>query len=198
MMTRKFLVGSNNVKKRKEIQRMVGDLDFEVVTPQEIGLIGEPEETGETFAQNAAIKAYYYAEASGLLTLADDSGLVVDALGGLPGVRSARYAGLDATDQENCRKLLDAMKDVPDENRTAHFECAMTLVRDGRIIATALGICHGIILREKRGSSGFGYDPVFYFPAENKTFAELDPDVKNSYSHRGKALEQIKRALEKN
>lgn len=196
-MAHKILVGSNNVKKRKEIERIICALDFETITPQEIGLQGEPEETGETFAQNAAIKAFYYGKASGLLTLADDSGLVVDALGGLPGVRSARYAGLNATDQDNCRKLLDAMKDVPDEKRTAHFACAMTLVQEGRIIATALGKCHGIILREKRGFSGFGYDPVFFFPRENKTFAELPPDVKNEHSHRGDALRQIKIALEK-
>jgi len=196
-MTRKILVGSNNVKKRKEIETLFGGLDFQVLVPQDLGVEGEPEETGETFAQNAAIKAFYYSDASGLLTLADDSGLVVDALGGRPGVRSARYAGPGATDQDNCLKLLDAMKDVPDEKRTAHFACAMTLVDGGRIIATALGKCHGVILREKRGVSGFGYDPVFFFPGEDKTFAELPPEIKNRHSHRGNALRQIKIALEK-
>jgi XTP/dITP diphosphohydrolase len=205
-MTRKLLVGSNNIKKRNEIRRILGDLGFEILTPQEAAggadgnsaeLLTEPEETGETFIENATIKALHYAAASGMLTIADDSGLSVDALGGLPGVRSSRYAGENATDEENCAKLLEAMRDVPDAERTARFQCAVVVAGPEGVLAEALGTCRGIIMREKAGEGGFGYDPLFYYPPEERTFAQLAPEVKNRVSHRGDALRRIRRALEK-
>jgi XTP/dITP diphosphohydrolase len=194
-MTRKLLVGSNNANKRAEIAKIISDLDFEVVTPNELGIFEIPEETGKTFLENATIKAVFFAAASGLLTLADDSGLVVDALGGLPGVRSARFAGEDATDADNCKKLIDAMKDVPDGERTARFECTIVLADRSGVRASARGACEGSIGRAASGSSGFGYDPLFFYPPEGVTFAQLSPELKNSVSHRGAALRGIREAL---
>jgi XTP/dITP diphosphohydrolase len=194
-MTHRLLVGSNNVKKRAEIQTILRGLDLVAVTPQEVGIVGEPEETGETFAENAAIKALFYSAASGLLTLADDSGLMVDAIDGLPGVRSSRYAGEQASDEENCQKLIEALRDVPDSKRTARFHCAIAVAEQGKIVATAAGECVGRILHKKAGTSGFGYDPLFFFPPEGMAFAQLPPETKNRVSHRGAALRQIREAL---
>jgi len=196
-MTRKLLIGSNNVKKRAEIEKILHDCDFEVVTPQELAIAEEPEETGATFLENAEIKARFYALESGCLTLADDSGLSVDALGGAPGVRSARYAGEDATDEENCSKLLAALTAVADADRTARFQCAVVVADPDGVLATAHGHCEGLIMKERAGESGFGYDPLFLYPPEGITFAQLEPAIKNRVSHRGRALEKIRGFLEK-
>ena len=201
-MMRKLLVGSNNMKKRDEIRKILGDLGFEILTIKDALAAGaapveEPEETGETFMENATIKALHYAGATGITTLADDSGLSVDALGGRPGVRSSRYAGDDATDNDNCRKLLEAMRDVPDAERTAQFQCAVVIADHSGVKATSLGTCRGVIMRKKAGTRGFGYDPLFYYPPEGKTFAQLPPDVKNKVSHRAAALRKIREALER-
>ncbi len=196
-MTRKLLIGSNNVKKREEIGKILHDCDFEIVTPQELSIVEEPEETGATFMENAEIKARYYASESGFLTLADDSGLSVDALGGAPGVRSSRYAGEDATDDENCNKLLEELATVADPDRTARFQCAIVVVEPDAVLATALGKCEGHILRRRAGENGFGYDPLFLYPPKGITFAQLGPEIKNRVSHRGRALEKIRVFLER-
>ncbi len=153
------------------------------------------EENAPTFAENAAGKALYYSRLREGLIFADDSGLVVPALGGAPGVRSARYAGADATNAERIAKLLRELHGKKGVERAAHFVCAIALARAGRPIAIVTARVDGAILESPRGSGGFGYDPVFYFPALNKTFAELLPEEKNRISHRGKAFRKLLAAM---
>ena len=172
------------------MQNILGALGMEVMLERDAGVDVEVEETGTTFAENSLLKAQAVFDATGLATVADDSGLMVDALGGAPGVYSARYGGLH-TDAERIALLLENMKDVPDEKRTAQFVCAVTcLLPDGRKIAVQ-GVCPGVILRAPRGEGGFGYDPVFYLPEFGKTFAELAGEEKNRISHRGRALREF-------
>jgi XTP/dITP diphosphohydrolase len=162
--------------------------------------IPAPPEDESTFDGNACSKAIYYSlQAPGVLVLADDSGLEVDALGGLPGVRSARYAedagfpttaGL-STDEHNNACLLDALKDVPEAKRSARYRCVLAAAKDGRIIATADGVVEGQILVKPHGDSGFGYDPLFFLPGMGKTMAELDASAKLAFSHRGRALKKL-------
>lgn len=194
-MTRKLLLGSNNSHKRDEIRKVLAGLDISIVTPREAGVEKEPEENGTTFLENAVAKALYYAKESGLLTLADDSGLEVDALDGRPGVWSARYAGEDASDSDNLLKLLDELKDVPDNRRSARFQCVVAVADREGLLADAAGACSGFIIREPRGTSGFGYDPVFLYPPEGRTFAELSEGIKNRVSHRAAALQAIREKL---
>ncbi len=195
-MTRKLLLGSNNQHKMEEIRKILAGLDIDIVTPKEVGVQDEPEETGDTFLENATTKALYYAGQSGLLTLADDSGLSVDALDGRPGVRSARYAGTNASDGDNVHKLLCELNDVPDSRRTARFQCVMVVANPDGVLAKASGACSGVIIRESRGTSGFGYDPVFLYPPEGKTFAEIASELKNRVSHRAMALLAIREKIE--
>jgi XTP/dITP diphosphohydrolase len=196
-VTTKLLLGSNNAKKRKELAEILEGLDIELVVPADLGDFEEPEETGTTFEENAGIKAAYYAEKTGLPTLADDSGLVVDALHGKPGVHSSRYAGEQATDLDNCKKLLDALADVPEPERTARFMCCIVVVHEGSVVGTAEGACEGVILKEMKGAGGFGYDPLFLYEPEALTFAELPAESKNRISHRARALQGIRPVLEK-
>lgn len=155
----------------------------------------EPEESGRTFEENALIKARAVSRYTGRTALADDSGLEVDALNGAPGVRSARYAGDHASDGENLCRLLDALDGVDESGRTARFRCVVAVVAPDGGAWTAEGVCEGGILREPRGESGFGYDPVFVPAGYDKTFAELDAGVKNRISHRAMALRRIAEAL---
>ena len=155
----------------------------------------EFEENALTFAENAAGKALHYSRLSEGLVFADDSGLVVPALGGAPGVHSARYAGKDATNSHRIDKLLVAMRDKSGEQRSAHFVCASALAQKGRALAVVTDRVDGEILESPRGAGGFGYDPVFYFPALKKTFAELSAEEKNQLSHRGKAFRKLLAAL---
>ncbi len=191
-MFQKIILASNNPGKIREIQSLLSGLEIEIL-PQGIFFKEEAEETGLTFVENALIKARHAARLSGLPAIADDSGLEVDALGGAPGVYSARYAGPSATDAENNAKLLGELANVDDIKRTARFRCAMVYVRDAAdahpIIADAAW--EGRILREKRGGNGFGYDPLFFVPALGCASAELPPDVKNQISHRGQALRKL-------
>ncbi len=183
----KFVLASNNKKKIKELRTILSKLlpDCEVLSLGDIGFTGDIEENGATFEENSVIKASVPAKL-GYIGVADDSGLCVDALDGAPGIHSARYSG--GGDNENIEKLLCELKDVPDEKRTAKFVCVMSAVfPDGKII-TARGEAHGVILRERRGEDGFGYDPLFYSDDLKKTFAEAEPDEKNGVSHRGRAL----------
>lgn len=185
----KFLLASNNEHKLSEINRILSELDIDVVTPSQIGISIEVDENGSTFEENALIKAKYAAEALGMPAIADDSGLVVFALNGQPGIFSARFAGENATDLDRINKLLSMMDGVVD--RQAQFVCAIAFCDMDGFTFTVRGVCDGQITESPVGENGFGYDPVFCFPGLNKTFAQLVPDEKNRISHRGSALEQF-------
>ncbi len=185
-----LVIATRNKNKLKEFREILKDLQIQILSLDDFGPIPEAVEDGETFDDNAYKKAILTANILGLPAIADDSGLVVEALGGAPGVRSARYASEDATDEDNLQKLLAELKGV--ENRKAHFECVLSIAVPSGPALTYEGSCEGIILDEKRGESGFGYDPVFYYEEYAKTFAELTMQEKNNVSHRGKALAQVK------
>jgi XTP/dITP diphosphohydrolase len=193
MSGRRIVLASGNPGKIREIAELFSELDVEIVAQSEFG-IDSPEETGETFVENALLKARYAAGKSGLPAMADDSGIAVDALDGRPGVRSARYAGENASDDENLDKLIEEMKDVPDERRGAGFHCAAVLAfpDDEREPVIAEGVWRGTLLRERRGQGGFGYDPVFLDTVAGKTGAEMSRDEKNGVSHRGQAFRKLK------
>ncbi|AQU03469.1 non-canonical purine NTP pyrophosphatase [Dehalococcoides mccartyi] len=193
----KLLLASNNRGKLREYASLLSSSGFELVTPADMGIDITVAETGTTFEENARLKAAVLAEVSGLLTLADDSGLAVDALGGEPGVYSARYAGENATDTDRNAYLLSKMHTIPAEKRTARFCCVIAIAQPGHIIATFEGTCEGFIGTEPRGTNGFGYDPVFYLPEYGKTMAELPPEIKNSISHRSIAAQKASRFLTK-
>ncbi len=185
-----LILATRNQGKRREIQDMLSS-DIQVLSLDAFPNAPEVIEDGETFEANAIKKAREIAKYTGLPALADDSGLVVDALNGAPGIYSARYAGEDATDKANNDKLIKNLRDIPESQRTAHFCCAMTLASpDGRV-QTAEAIWEGRILTTPRGANGFGYDPLFYVPTHNATSAELSSDEKNRLSHRGQALRAI-------
>ena len=191
----KLVLASDNKNKLREFRVLFDSFDIELISKAESGFTDEVEETGETFAENARIKAEAVMRATGLPAIADDSGLCVDALGAAPGVHSARYGpkGHDGTDDERIAFLLENMKEVPEAARTAKFVCVITcLWPDGREIV-ARGECPGRILYEKHGAGGFGYDPVFYLPEYGMTYAELPPEKKNEISHRGNALREFVR-----
>ena len=187
-----LLIASNNPNKIRELKEILGDR-FETFSLKEKGIISDPEETGETFEENSEIKARFALEKSGIATLADDSGLAVEALNGEPGVFSARYSGEDATTEKNNALLLKNMENITD--RRAKFVCVITLLfPDGRKIQ-AKGECHGEILLSPKGTNGFGYDPLFYVPEYKKTFAELTAEEKNAISHREVALRAFEERL---
>lgn len=171
-------------------------LPWRLVTLEEAGVFMKAEETGTSYEENARIKALAYATASRMVALADDSGLEVDALDGLPGVESARFGG-KATDRERVEYLLSLMKDIPQEKRTARFICVIAIATPEGRVETVRGECHGTITTGPRGANGFGYDPVFYFPELGKTLAELPLDVKNRVSHRGRAAREAYKVLER-
>jgi XTP/dITP diphosphohydrolase len=184
----KIVLATGNPGKVREIRRILGEFGVEVVPQTELG-VGDADETGDSFMENALIKARHAAAMTGLPAIADDSGLVVDALDGRPGVYSARYSGADATDDSNIDKLLAELSGVPEEQRTAAFHCCAAYVSaDDSTSLIAEGRWQGRILEARRGAGGFGYDPVFFDPDCGRTAAELGPDLKNARSHRGKAL----------
>jgi XTP/dITP diphosphohydrolase len=178
---------------------LLADPSLDLVTPSDVGISLEVEETGDTYEENAALKARAFAAASGLLTLADDSGLEVDALGGAPGVRSARYSST-GSDSDNVDLLLKNLTDTPDEARTARFVCVVAVTGPPGQMDYARGECEGTITRERRGSSGFGYDPVFQLAGRNVTMAQLPMKEKNLISHRARAVRKaiplVKRRME--
>lgn len=200
---RRLVIATKNPGKAREVAEILEGLPYEIVSLADYPDAPDVEETGGTFAENAAIKARAYADFTGELTLADDSGLEVDALDGAPGVYSSRFA---PTDAERISKLLDLMRNVPDDKRAARFRCAVAIAEpsggpDGpgyaipdRLIIRE-GKIEGIIAHFPKGSNGFGYDPVFYVPELGKHFAELAADEKNAISHRGKALREARKAL---
>lgn len=186
----KVILASKNQHKLTELSAILSQLGFEIALESECGLDIDVEETGTTFEENSFLKADAVMKASGLPVLADDSGLMVDALDGAPGVYSARY-GHKASDKERTAYLLENMKDVPEERRGAKFVCVITcLFPDGRKIV-ARGECPGVIARAPHGENGFGYDPVFYLPELGMTYAELPSEQKNAISHRARALQDF-------
>jgi XTP/dITP diphosphohydrolase len=191
-----LLVATNNPGKVREYEELLQDLAVKITFPARESLDLEVEESGETFEDNARLKALAYARASGLLTLADDSGLEVDALDGAPGVRSARYAGPGSSDADRYRKLLAALADVPVGQRSARFRCVVALAQPNGTVRTADGTCQGEIGFEPRGEHGFGYDPVFVVAGYGgQTMAELPPDLKNRISHRARAVQAARPLL---
>lgn len=194
---RKIVLATANPGKLRELQAVLAGLDFEIVPQSAFGVL-EAEETGLTFIENALLKARNAALYTGLPALADDSGLAVDALGGVPGIYSARYAGAGAGDRANIGKLLAELEGVPAERRTARFVCVLALLHHPADPTPLIcqGSWEGTILTEPRGEGGFGYDPIFFVPGEQRTAAELEPAVKNQISHRGQALVLLRRYLQ--
>ncbi len=201
-MTHRLVIGTNNPGKLREFRELLDGCGFELVTPRELGVNFDPEETGSTYAENATMKAVEAARACGLPALADDSGLEVDHLGGRPGIYSARYAGGDRTDPNisearQLELLLEEMKGVPDEQRTARFRCAIAIATPTDEVQLVDGVFEGRIGHEVRGTHGFGYDPIFVLPERGVTSAELPPEEKNRISHRGQAAAKARELLRK-
>lgn len=195
-----ILVATKNKGKVKEIEKLLtdGSIDIKLFSLSDFTIDKDCPETGETFLENSVEKSLYYnrmadKHTANIYTVADDSGLAVEALGGKPGVHSARYAGLPSNDEKNIQKLLGELKD--EENRKAKFVTVITLSKNGKVIKSFTGEVEGILLREKRGSGGFGYDPIFYYPPLQKTFAELTTEEKNKISHRANAFKKLKEFL---
>ncbi|MBC8477419.1 MAG: XTP/dITP diphosphatase [Dehalococcoidia bacterium] len=194
-MRPKLLLGTNNQAKVREYRSLLPGYDYELVTLAEQGISIEVEETGESLEENARLKATVTARESRLLTLADDSGLEVDALGGEPGRLSARYAGENATDRGRIEYLLQRLDGVTWGNRTARFRCVIALATPDGKVEFCSGECPGLITLEPRGEQGFGYDPIFYLPELDKTMAELPLEQKNKISHRGQAARKAAQVL---
>jgi XTP/dITP diphosphohydrolase len=192
----KLLLATTNRGKIGEYRSLLNGLPFELVTPGEVGVNIDVEEKYPSYEDNASVKAKTYAGASHLITLADDSGLEVDVLGGEPGIRSARAAGEAAGDKERIKHLLARLRGVPLEKRTARFKCVIAIATPEGRTEMCHGECPGLIALEPSGENGFGYDPVFYLPEFKKTIAELPLDIKNRISHRGKAARKAYRILE--
>lgn len=192
----KLVLASSNQGKLEEIRELLADTGIELVAQSDLG-VEDAEETGTTFVENALIKARHATRATGLPALADDSGICVDALHGAPGLYSARYAGQHGDAARNINKLLDAMKDVPEGERGAHFYCVLVLLRhaDDPQPLIVEGEWRGSILQARRGSGGHGYDPVFFDPAQCQSAAEMELGLKNRLSHRGQALAMLKHRL---
>lgn len=192
----KVVLATGNAGKVRELADLLNNFGLDIVAQTTLG-VESAEETGLTFIENAILKARHAARATGLPAIADDSGLAVDALGGAPGIYSARYAGEEASDRQNLEKLLDAMKTVPDDQRTARFHCVLVYLRhaDDPTPLVCHGSWEGRIARAPAGDGGFGYDPVFFVPSEGKTAAQLTRDEKRAISHRGQALKLLLEAM---
>jgi XTP/dITP diphosphohydrolase len=193
----KLLLATNNRGKAREYKSLLEGVPFEVVTPAEVGISTEVVEVGDSFEENARLKATTLARESGLLTLADDSGLEVDALGGEPGTLSARYAGEGASDRDRVNYLLAKLRGVPREKRTARFRCVIAIATPEGEVELCSGECHGFITLEPRGNRGFGYDPIFCLPELGKTMADLTLEEKNKISHRARAAEKARELLKR-
>jgi XTP/dITP diphosphohydrolase len=196
--TRPLLVATGSAHKLAELRALLDLPDTELLSLADVGLSDTAEETGATFEENATIKAMHYAALSGLPTLADDSGVEVDALGGRPGVQTRRYAGPNATDAENNAKLLGELADVPVEQRTARYQCVLVLVEGGAVTAVTRGTFEGRIALEPRGTGGFGYDPIFEpatEPVGGRTVGQLSTEEKNRVSHRAQAARAMREVL---
>lgn len=190
-----LLLATNNKGKLREYRNLLRGIPFEIFTLADLGITAEVKEIGRSFEENAALKATTTASISGRLSLADDSGLEVDALGGEPGPLSHRYAGENATDAARVAYLLKKLKDVPENLRAAQFRCVIAIAEPNGGVELFSGICPGVIINEARGTNGFGYDPIFYLPELGKTMAELTLGEKNRVSHRARAAEKAREKL---
>ena len=193
--TRKVLVATGNPGKMREVSSILKGMPFDVVSLKDLCISMEVEETGATFEENAILKARAYCDCAGMLTMADDSGLVVDALGGRPGVLSARYGGEGLADEERVELLLGELEGVPWERRTARFRCVIALAWPEGRVETVDGVVEGVIQYEPEGCNGFGYDPVFRLPERGCTTAQLETSDKNRISHRGQAVRKAAKML---
>jgi XTP/dITP diphosphohydrolase len=194
-LRRKLLLATNNRGKIDEYRHLLKDIPFELVTLANEGITTVVDEVGESLGENARLKATVLAAQSGLLAMADDSGLEVDALGGEPGRLSARYAGEGASDKDRINYLLSRLKDIPWGKRTACFRCVIAVATPPGEVALCSGECRGLITFEPKGGQGFGYDPIFYLPELGQTMAELPMEVKNRISHRGQAAIKVNQVL---
>ncbi|MBV1819619.1 XTP/dITP diphosphatase [Anaerosalibacter bizertensis] len=198
MKNKKIILSTGNIDKIEEIKDILKDLPFSIHSKKEVGLGDlEVEEDGDTLEENAIKKAMAISERVDGIVIADDTGLFVDKLNGAPGVYSSRYAGEDVSYEDNNRKLLKELEGTPSEERTAKFQTVIAIVTEDKKIKTVYGECRGRIGFEVKGSEGFGYDPLFIVDGYGKTFAQLGEEVKNKISHRAKALEKLKKELEK-
>ena len=188
----RVVLASGNAGKLREIAQLLEGLNLEILPQSEFD-VPEIEETGLTFVDNAILKARNAAHHTGLPAIADDSGIAVDVLRGRPGIYSARFAGVGATDEENLEKLIRMVKPFPDEERTARFICSMVYIRheEDHVPVIAEGVWEGQLITESKGDNGFGYDPIFYLSSHQCTSAELPPEIKNKLSHRGQALRKL-------
>lgn len=194
-MMKRILIATNNKGKAKDFETLFGPYGFEVQTLNDLEQDIDVEETGVTFEENAILKAETVSQMLGIMVIADDSGLEIDELQGAPGVYSARYAGEPKNDEANIDKVLSELQRVPEEERTARFRCVLAVAGPGRETVTFSGSCEGLILEERRGSNGFGYDPIFFAPEKGRAMAELTAEEKGQISHRGAALRQLKEQL---
>jgi XTP/dITP diphosphohydrolase len=190
------IIATKNKGKAKEFEKLFLPKGLAVRTLLDYPELEDVEETGTTFEENAVLKAETIANVLGVRVIADDSGLEVDALEGRPGVYSARYAGSEKNDEANIDKVLEELQNVPENERTARFCCALAMAEPGKETLTVFGTCEGRILRERRGSNGFGYDPIFFVEAEGKAMAELPSEAKNKISHRANAIRKLEVVLE--
>jgi len=191
----KLLLATSNPGKIREYRSLLGS--YPMVTLAEQGIAEVATEPGNSYEQNARLKALSASKLSQLITLADDSGLEVDALGGEPGIHSARFAGKDASDADKVKILLAKLASIPWEKRAAHFKCVIAIVTSEGRLELCYGECHGIIAFEAKGENGFGYDPVFYLPEMGKTMAEVPMEIKNQISHRGQAARKARQILQR-
>jgi XTP/dITP diphosphohydrolase len=193
---RALLLATSNLHKLEEFRAIFSDMSLRLLSLRDLQLDIDVEETGTTFAENAEIKAHTYAQVSNILTLADDSGLEIDALGGAPGVLSARYLGNETSYAERFRVILEQLNGLPMDQRAARFRCVIALSEPTGNIHLVEGVVEGVIADRPRGTDGFGYDPIFYVPELGKTFAELAPECKNRISHRARAAHSARKLLE--
>ena len=191
----RLLIATSNRHKVEEIRRLLAGAGIDPVTLDAWPAVKAPEETGRTFEENARAKATYYADATGELTVAEDSGLEIDALGGIPGVESARYAGEETSYPEKFARLYEALDRTGSRESPARFVCALVLASPGAIVFEARGVVEGRIAGEPSGAGGFGYDPIFFYPPYGRTLAEVSPEQKAGVSHRGKAFRQLREYL---
>ncbi|MEH7885889.1 XTP/dITP diphosphatase [Bacillus sp. JJ1609] len=189
------IIATKNIGKAKEFEKLFLPLGMTVKTLLDYPELEDVDETGTTFEENAVLKAETISKVLGVMVIGDDSGLEVDALEGRPGVYSARYAGIEKNDEANIDKVLAELQDVPENERTARFCCALAMAEPGKETLTVFGTCEGHILRERRGSNGFGYDPVFFVESEGEAMAELSSEEKNKISHRANAIKQLEKTL---
>lgn len=192
---KQVIIATQNKGKAKDFEALFGPLGYEVLTLRDVAKDMDVEETGVTFEENAILKAEAVAQALQTTVIADDSGLEIDALNGEPGVYSARYAGEAKSDESNIEKVLAKLEGVSEEQRTARFRCVLAIASPNKETVTYSGSCEGMILSERRGDHGFGYDPIFFVPNEGKAMAELLPEEKAAISHRGNALRELEKAM---